>query len=138
MGLLPPSREELLAAQSIINAYGTVVESSAQEYGVVSPESLLPHSREQIKGALKTLARAHPTEPDVLAFFATGYVLLGSFVSDDEARAWKEFKNHVSPENDVTRAEVMRQALERMECQSRTLSLEWKGFLSELVAGEPK
>ena len=124
--------------QRIINEYGAIMESSSQEYGAVSPEALLPYAREQIKEALKLLARAYRNEPDTLEFFATGFVWLGSFVPDEEAEAWKEFNNHISPETDLARGKLMLQAMDRMQEQSAELQTEWKEFLSELKSGEPK
>lgn len=76
-------------AETIVRVYGAVIE---RELGRSSaaPESVLPCDKATLREALLTYARAlHRTnalDEDTRGVLATGYMLLSSFIPDDEAR----------------------------------------------------
>jgi hypothetical protein len=78
----------MVAAERIINDYGAVLEVSSK-LGSLSPESLLPHSKERIRAAYWTylvgLYALGQLEPETLGILKAGYMCLANFVSAKKA-----------------------------------------------------
>jgi hypothetical protein len=85
------SEPSLEQAASIVGDYGEILGDRTPGKSSVLPESLLPHPKEKIKGAIRLLLSSLP--PDVEerhSTLETGYVILSSFVADEEARLYAE------------------------------------------------
>lgn len=101
---------QLLAAQELVNKYGTLLECKKE---VAASEVDLPAPRHQIKEALVMLAR-HSMEsgasPDSIIALRVGYASLADFVSPDDAMLANEFdtlvKDAAGEVNEAKRLEL--------------------------------
>ena len=86
------SSDWLEAAQTLVNQYGMVLERHGEP---ISSDELLPASKQDIKLALITVARAARSagqlSPDVLEQFCVGYASLANFVAPAEADVARHF-----------------------------------------------
>lgn len=87
----------------IVGDFGAILEKSTL-FPIASPESMLPHSKDVIKTAIK-LALLVTEDKTAIKHLMTAYVSLADFIPDHEAHIlnanWEELQ-HYSKNKDIT------------------------------------
>lgn len=102
-------KPEIAAAQVVVRAYGTVLESSRS---VILSEDLLPGPKEQVKKALLLAAESarDAGRDDVLQQLKIAYGSLGNFVSPQDAEVASRFDQLASSVPDASAEDLTRVA----------------------------
>jgi len=83
------------AVFDIIGEYIKVLESSAKR-ALIVPESILPYSKKVIKNAIR-VALLMVDDEDIKEHLKSGYISLGNFVPDEEAKKAEQVSQDLFP-----------------------------------------
>jgi hypothetical protein len=80
-----PKSLTLTQARQIVQEYQQVLQGVVALLTLGAPETLLPASKDEIRQALRRVARAKSGDPTVLEALRTAYLSLANFLSYEEA-----------------------------------------------------